>query len=190
MIFEPFISMTNKPYLIIVTLVVAIFVAIIIFDKKRVADAEDSTASKSSTGDGIEAFSDEDSESAARSTKHKPRESTDKPKKTRTASGLIYEVMRKGNGVSPGPTDKVKVLYLGYLPDGTEFDRSRGGKPISFLLNGVIPGWAEGLQLMKVGAKYRFTIPPELAYGQSGAGNVIGPNQTLIFEVELVEVDQ
>ena len=98
--------------------------------------------------------------------------------------------MRKGNGVSPGPTDKVKVLYLGYLPDGTEFDRSRGGKPISFLLNGVIPGWAEGLQLMKVGAKYRFTIPPELAYGQSGAGNVIGPNQTLIFEVELVEVDQ
>ncbi len=182
--------MPNKPYLIIVPLVVAIFVAVIIFDTKRMRDSEGSTSSKSGNGRNAGAFPDGDSESAARSTKHKPRESSGKLKKISTDSGLIYQVMRKGDGASPGPTDKVKVIYLGYLPDGTEFDRSRGGKPISFSLNQVIPGWTEGLQLMKVGAKYRFTIPPELAYGPRGAGTVIGPNQTLIFEVELVEIDK
>lgn len=102
-----------------------------------------------------------------------------------TASGLQYEVLREGSGAAPKATDTVTVNYRGSLVTGAQFDAGDG---ISFPLNGVIPGWTEGLQLMKEGAKYRFYIPSELAYGERGAGRVIPPNSALIFEVELVKV--
>ena len=89
----------------------------------------------------------------------------------------------------PAASDTVTVHYHGTLVDGTVFDSSvERGDPTSFPLNGVIPGWTEGVQLMKVGDKFRFFIPPQLAYGESGAGGVIGPNATLIFDVELLEI--
>jgi FKBP-type peptidyl-prolyl cis-trans isomerase FklB len=90
----------------------------------------------------------------------------------------------------PSETDNVTVNYHGTLIDGTVFDSSvDSGQPASFQLNGVIEGWTEGVQLMKVGDKFRFFIPPELAYGANGAGGVIGPNATLIFDVELLDVE-
>jgi len=105
-----------------------------------------------------------------------------------TESGLQYQVMKAGSGVSPKATDNVKVHYHGTLLDGTVFDSSvQRGEPAEFPLNRVIPGWTEGLQLMKKGAKYKFFIPPSLAYGAQGAG-AIGPNSLLIFEVELIDV--
>ncbi len=106
-----------------------------------------------------------------------------------TASGLQYIVLRQGDGPKPKLTDQVTVNYRGTLLDGTEFDSSyKRGEPATFPLKGVIPGWTEALQLMNVGSKYRLFIPPNLAYGESGAGNVIGPNATLIFEVELLGI--
>ncbi len=108
---------------------------------------------------------------------------------TVTESGLHYQVIRKGGGVKPTLDDQVRVHYKGTLIDGTEFDSSYGrGEPISFPLAGVIPGWQEGVQLMSVGSKYRFVVPSELGYGESGAGNTIGPNSVLIFEVELLDI--
>lgn len=105
-----------------------------------------------------------------------------------TDSGLQYKVLEEGSGPKPKATDKVKVHYIGTLLDGTEFDSSiKRGQPAEFPLNGVIKGWTEGLQLMNVGAKYEFYIPSELAYGERGP-QTIGPNQTLIFEVELLEI--
>ena len=106
-----------------------------------------------------------------------------------TASGLQYKVLTEGTGKSPKATDVVVVNYRGTLINGKEFDSSyKSGKPIEFPLNRVIPGWTEGVQLMKEGAKYEFYIPPNLAYGSRGAGGVIGPDETLIFEVELLKV--
>lgn len=106
-----------------------------------------------------------------------------------TASGLQYEVLTPGDGKSPKATDTVLVHYKGTLLDGKEFDSSyKRNQPISFPLNRVIPGWTEGVQLMKEGAKYRFFIPSNLAYGASGAPGAIGPNETLIFDVELLKV--
>jgi FKBP-type peptidyl-prolyl cis-trans isomerase len=106
-----------------------------------------------------------------------------------TATGLMYEVMQAGQGASPKSTDTVTVNYKGTLVDGTEFDSSyKRGEPATFQLDRVIPGWTEGLQLMNKGAKYRFIIPPDLAYGEQGAGKVIGPNATLVFEVELLDI--
>jgi FKBP-type peptidyl-prolyl cis-trans isomerase len=106
-----------------------------------------------------------------------------------TASGLQYEVLKEGTGPNPKPTDTVTVNYKGTLMDGTTFDSSYDrGQPATFVLNQVIPGWTEGVQLMKPGAKYKFYIPASLGYGEQGAGGVIGPNAPLIFEVELLSV--
>ncbi|MDR2834700.1 MAG: FKBP-type peptidyl-prolyl cis-trans isomerase [Bacteroidales bacterium] len=110
---------------------------------------------------------------------------------TTTISGLQYEIIKDAQGLKPTATDKVKVHYHGTLLDGTVFDSSVDrGEPISFPLNGVIRGWTEGLQLMSVGAKYRFYIPYDLAYGERGAGGQIGPYETLIFEVELLGIEK
>ncbi len=103
-----------------------------------------------------------------------------------TASGLQYKVLTEGTGRSPKATDTVQVHYRGTLLDGKEFDKS--SSPIEFPLNHVIAGWTEGVQLMKEGAKYEFYIPSKLAYGQRGAGGAIGPDETLIFQVELLKV--
>jgi FKBP-type peptidyl-prolyl cis-trans isomerase len=107
-----------------------------------------------------------------------------------TASGLKYQVMKQGTGtVSPKATDTVNVHYHGTLLNGTVFDSSvQRGQPISFPLNGVIPGWTEGLQLMKVGDKFKFEIPPNLAYGPNSPTPTIPPNSTLVFEVELLGI--
>jgi len=106
-----------------------------------------------------------------------------------TPSGLQYKVLTEGTGRSPKATNTVKVQYRGTLLDGTEFDSSyKRNQPIEFALNQVIPGWTEGVQLMKEGGKYEFYIPSKLAYGRRGAGGVIGPDETLIFQVELLNV--
>jgi FKBP-type peptidyl-prolyl cis-trans isomerase len=108
-----------------------------------------------------------------------------------TASGLKYQVVKQGAGTqSPKATDSVRVHYHGTLMDGTVFDSSVDrGQPISFPLNRVIKGWTEGLQLMKVGDKFRFEIPPQLAYGANSPTPKIPPNSTLVFEVELLGID-
>ena len=109
---------------------------------------------------------------------------------TTTPSGLQYEILTEGKGASPSATDKVTVHYQGTTIDGKEFDSSyKRGESITFPLNGVIAGWTEGLQLMQEGAKYRLYIPSELAYGANGAGADIGPNSTLIFDVELIKIN-
>mgnify|MGYP004443687843 CR=1 FL=1 len=106
-----------------------------------------------------------------------------------TPSGLQYEVLTEGDGPQPSAQDQVVVHYEGKLIDGTVFDSSIDrGEPATFGVTQVIPGWVEALQLMKAGSKWRLFIPSELAYGPQGAGGVIGPNQTLIFDVELIEV--
>ena len=107
-----------------------------------------------------------------------------------TASGLKYQAMKQGTGtVSPKATDTVTVHYHGTFPDGTVFDSSvQRGEPISFPLNRVIKGWTEGVQLMKVGDKFRFEIPPALAYGDASPSPAIPPNSTLVFEVELLDI--
>ncbi|MFA5547918.1 MAG: FKBP-type peptidyl-prolyl cis-trans isomerase [Porticoccaceae bacterium] len=103
-------------------------------------------------------------------------------------SGLQYKILEEGDGPSPAAEDTVEVHYTGTLIDGTEFDSShRRGVPATFGVNQVIPGWTEALQLMKEGAKWQLVIPPALAYGPGGTGGPIGPNQTLIFEVELLK---
>jgi len=109
---------------------------------------------------------------------------------TVTDSGLHYKELTAGEGNSPGAEDTVKVHYRGELTDGTVFDSSYArGEPVSFPLNGVIPGWTEGLQLMKKGGKAQLVIPAELAYGARGMGNAIGPNEALVFEVELLDIN-
>jgi FKBP-type peptidyl-prolyl cis-trans isomerase FklB len=104
-------------------------------------------------------------------------------------SGLQYKVLKSGTGATPKATDTVETNYRGTLIDGTEFDSSyKRGQPATFQVNGVIPGWTEALQLMKVGDKWQLFVPPALAYGERGAGREIGPNATLIFEVELLAI--
>ncbi len=113
-----------------------------------------------------------------------------KPNIVSTATGLQYEVLTAGTGtVSPTASANVTVHYKGTTLDGKEFDSSYSrGAPASFPLNRVIAGWTEGVQLMTEGAKYRFYIPSELAYGEQGAGRDIGPNAALIFDVELIKI--
>ena len=104
-------------------------------------------------------------------------------------SGLQYEILKEGDGPKPGPTSEVLCHYHGTLMDGTVFDSSvQRGKSISFPLNQVIKGWTEGVQLMPVGSKWRFFIPPHLAYGDRQVSREIGPNTTLLFEVELLDI--
>jgi FKBP-type peptidyl-prolyl cis-trans isomerase FklB len=104
---------------------------------------------------------------------------------------LEYKVIQAGTGNSPKLSDEVTVHYRGTLIDGTEFDSSyRRGKPENLPVNGVIPGWTEALQLMQVGAKWQLFVPPSLAYGERGAGRDIGPNATLIFEIELISIQE
>ena len=108
-----------------------------------------------------------------------------------TASGLQYKVVKMGTGAKPTATDKVKVHYHGTLLDGTVFDSSvERGQPITFPLNQVIAGWTEGVQLMPVGSKFIFYIPSNLAYGDRAAGDKIKPGSTLIFEVELLDIEK
>ncbi len=117
-------------------------------------------------------------------------ENQKRPEVKVTESGLQYEVLVEGEGDCPKNSDKVTVHYAGTLINGTEFDSSiKRGTPASFPVNGVIPGWTEALQIMKVGSKYKLFIPSALAYGPQGAGQNIGPNSTLIFEVELIKID-
>jgi len=107
------------------------------------------------------------------------------------ASGLQYKILKAGEGKTPTDKDTVQVQYRGTLIDGTEFDSSfKRGQPATFPLKGIIPGWKEALVLMPVGSKWQLFIPPALAYGTRGSGDKIGPNATLIFEVELLEIKQ
>ena len=107
-----------------------------------------------------------------------------------TASGLQYTVLTAGTGPKPKASDTVKVNYEGRLLDGSVFDSSYArNESATFPLDGVIPGWTEGVQLMPVGSKYRFFVPSDLAYGDQGAGNAIAPNSTLIFEIELLSIE-
>ena len=106
-----------------------------------------------------------------------------------TQSGLIYRNLKEGTGASPTATDTVKVHYRGTLPDGKEFDSSyKRGEPSSFPLDRVIKCWTEGVQRMKVGGKAKLVCPSAIAYGERGAGNVIPPNATLVFEIELLAI--
>ena len=106
-----------------------------------------------------------------------------------TASGLQYKVLQAGTGARPTANSVVTVHYTGTLPDGTVFDSSvKRGEPATFPVNGVIPGWTEALQIMQVGSKYKLFIPAALAYGKRGAGQLIGPDQMLIFEDELIDM--
>lgn len=115
-------------------------------------------------------------------------ENSKKPGVVTTPSGLQYQVLTEGKGPKPKPTDTVSVHYKGTLLDGTSFDSSYDrGEPATFLLGRLMPGWQEGITLMPVGSKYRLWVPSKLAYGEQGAGP-IGPNQTLVFEVELLDI--
>ena len=107
-----------------------------------------------------------------------------------TPSGLVYRSLKDGAGASPSASDKVKVHYRGTFPDGKEFDSSyKRNEAIEFPLSGVIKCWTEGVQRMKVGGKAKLTCPPAIAYGERGAGGVIPPNATLLFEVELLAIN-
>ena len=107
-----------------------------------------------------------------------------------TPSGLVFRSLKDGTGASPAASDKVKVHYRGTFPDGKEFDSSyKRNEAIEFPLSGVIPCWTEGVQRMKVGGKAKLTCPSSIAYGSRGAGGVIPPNATLLFEVELLAIN-
>ena len=107
-----------------------------------------------------------------------------------TKSGLVYRSLKDGTGSSPAATDRVKVHYKGTFPDGKEFDSSyKRNEPTEFPLNGVIPCWTEGVQMMRTGGKAKLTCPSAIAYGQRGAGGVIPPNATLVFEIELLAIN-
>lgn len=118
-------------------------------------------------------------------------ENAKRPEVKTTATGLQYEIVKEGDGPTPGRSDRVTVHYTGKLIDGTVFDSSvERGEPATFGVTQVIPGWVEALQMMKVGSTWRLFIPSKLAYGPNGAGGMIGPNATLIFDVELIKIEK
>ena len=134
------------------------------------------------------AYKKEAAENLAKETEFLEKNAKNAGVKT-TESGLQYEVLTEGTGAIPAASDTVKVHYKGTLLDGTVFDSSYDrGTPVEFPLNAVIPGWTEGLQLMKTGSKYKLYIPSKIAYGERGFSQFIPPNSTLIFEVELLEI--
>lgn len=117
-------------------------------------------------------------------------ENAKRPEVCTTASGLQYEIIKEGEGASPKPNDSVTVHYTGALIDGRVFDSSvERGEPATFGVTQVIPGWVEALQMMKPGAEWRIFVPSNLAYGPQGAGGIIGPNMTLIFDIKLIKVN-
>lgn len=145
-------------------------------------------ASDQTLREGMKADSPRDGENKQLRTRHRLRE--DVRREVVTESGLVYLVLEEGKGEHPGPSSNVKVHYVGTFEDGTVFDNSRDrGSPAVFPLNAVIKGWTEGVQLMKPGARYRFEIPPELGYGDTGARELIPPGSTLIFEIELISIE-
>lgn len=170
--------------------IIAILMAIIFVISRQMGDKIDETEPRTgSRADGITAGPAAGSSGNGPSSKSGDRVSSKKSRIITTDSGLKYEILVEGSGPRPGPTDTVKVHYHGTTLDGEVFDSTLDrGRPTMFPLNRVIKGWREGLQLMSVGSKYRFTVPPELAYGERGAGDKIGPNETLVFEIELLEV--
>jgi FKBP-type peptidyl-prolyl cis-trans isomerase len=147
-------------------------------EKKEEESGDTASTDETSSQDGVAQKNKEAGESFLAANKDKEGVKT-------TDSGLQYQVTKEGTGPSPGATDSVTVNYKGTLIDGTEFD---SGKGISFPLNGVIKGWTEGLQLMKIGGSTRFFIPSGLAYGTTGSGAKIGPNATLIFNIDLLSI--
>jgi FKBP-type peptidyl-prolyl cis-trans isomerase len=169
---------------------VLILVTIFYFLARRTADGSDDPNNRSGNrANAMHAEKPLSSSAEGPPSKSGSRTARPEHKIITTNSGLKYEVLVEGSGPRPGPTDMVKVHYHGTTLDGTVFDSSVDrGKPTSFPLNRVIKGWTEGVQLMQVGAKYRFTIPPDLAYGKRGAGDKIGPDEILVFEIELLEL--
>jgi FKBP-type peptidyl-prolyl cis-trans isomerase len=157
--------------------------------KSGTAGADSSFGSKSGGG-AADGASGGDESGEAMPGKSGPRDPSAKPEVTTTASGLKYTVLKTGTGtVHPAATDNVTVHYHGTLLNGTVFDSSVDrGQPATFPLNRVIPGWTEGVQLMKVGDKFKFEIPAPLAYGAASPSPAIPPNSTLVFEVELLEI--
>ena len=127
---------------------------------------------------------------SAQSTSETTQAAAKEPGAITTPSGLVFRSLAEGKGASPAASDRVKVHYKGTFPDGREFDSSyKRGAPIEFPLAGVIACWTEGLQRMKVGGKAKLTCPAQIAYGSRGAGGVIPPNATLLFEVELLGIN-
>jgi FKBP-type peptidyl-prolyl cis-trans isomerase len=145
---------------------------------------------KQMVSDAINAAQEKKTAAAAETEKKFLADHAKKKGVVTTASGLQYEVITLGKGDKPKATDTVKVDYVGTLTDGTEFDSSvKRGEPAVFPLGQVIPAWTEGVQLMPVGSKFRFTVPSSLAYGAQGAGGVIPPYATLVFEVTLIDIE-
>ena len=159
-------------------------------DSKSGTVGADSSSGSKSGGGAAGGASGGDESGEAMPGKSGPRDPSAKPAVTTTASGLKYTVLQKGTGtVHPQATDNVTVHYHGTLLNGTVFDSSVDrGQPATFPLNRVIPGWTEGVQLMKVGDKFKFEIPAPLAYGAASPSPAIPPDSTLVFEVELLEI--
>jgi len=139
----------------------------------------------------LQAYADNAAEANLKTGSTYMKENAENPKIVTLPSGLQYEILEEGKGEKPARSNTVTVDYEGKLVNGTVFDSSyQRGKSISFPVNGVIPGWQEALQLMNAGSTWMLYIPPSLAYGEPGAGDMIGPNETLIFKVHLISVDK